>query len=332
MVKISEEVWKKILENQQFPLIGSNEPNDGNGFNDRISWRIGFRPQKDISNEKYSNTFFSIYLRDLGLIMNPNLHDKKDSFENGLKLKNCTKNYHNTFLKYFSDRHYRFNDILYQLSHWAEYFSITGRLIFEIIGWYDNETKQFYAFELNRLDNEYCKVGKEFVIYEAPFDLDKNKEIFKRVKIPITKCIIIDFPNEFSGYKGFNKKGKQVLSLGQQFILTSDPKENLDHSKHWDKEFNKIISNWGGSMRQENITEYYQELNAFRFTYLARLCTLKLINGLKQLINYLNIALGEEAELDLNIQEYDMQYFRDIQHKWEIGELSFKDANKFLRS
>lgn len=333
MAPISEETWKRILNNQAFPLNGSNEPNNGNGFHDGISWRLGFRPKNQVNEELFSNTFFSIYLRDLGLHMNPDLLSRKELFDKGLVINNCSKNYLKTFSRYLAnDNNYRYDDLLHQLGVWGEYLSRYGRLIYEIIGWYDNDTSQFYAYKLNFLDNEFCKISSSYVTYNAPFELDNdNNEIFKKVKIPKSKCIIIEFPHEFGGYIGFKKKLQKIIKLGPQHDFSLNSSNSLSHWKNWDKRFNKIVSDWGASNKQENVTEFYQELNAFRFTYMARLCTLELVKGLKQLINYLNIKLQEEAIIDLNIKPYDILFYKEMQNKFLIGDLSFKEANEFLR-
>jgi hypothetical protein len=333
MAPISEETWKRILTNQGFPLEGSNEPNNGNGFHDGISWRIRFRPKKQVNEDFLSSTFFTIYLRDLGLRMNPDLLSRKELFEKGLVIKNCSKNYLKTFSKYLANSsNYRYGDLLHQLGEWSEFLSRYGRLIYEIVGWYDNDSSQFYAYNLNLLDNEYCKISSNYVTYNAPFDLDKdNNEIFKKVVIPKSKCLIIEFPHEFGGYNGFKKKFQKIIKLGPQHDFSLNSSDSLTHWKNWDKRFNKIVSDWGASNKQENITEFYQELNAFRFTYLARLCTLELIGGLKQLICYLNIKLKEDAIIELNLQQYDILYYKEMWKKFVNGDLNFKEANEFLR-
>jgi hypothetical protein len=332
MEKISEDTWKEILNNQKFPLIGTNEPNNGNGYHDGISWRIPFRPQKVFDEEFYHSTFYSIYLRDLGLLLNPSL-SRKDKFEGGLKISNCSKNYSNTLLKYLSndDYYYRTGNLLHTLGEWGKYFSHNGRLVFEIIGWYDNQSSQFYGFKLNQLDIDYCKINKNYVIYNAPYELAGDKEIFKQVKIPTSKCVIINFPSELGGYNGFMQKVKQVKNLGNQFNYSVNPKNSLTYMKNWDKQFNKIVSDWGASNKIENVTDFYQELNAFKFRYMAISCTHEIVHGLHQLIDYLNIKLKENVTLELNIQQYDKSYFKNMQDKWMNGELSFKEANNFLR-
>ena len=332
MAPISEDTWKEILSNQKLDLIGTNKPNEGNGFHDGISWRIPFRPKRQYDSELYSSTFFTVYLRDLGLFINPSL-SKKDKFENNFKIINCTENYYKTLTKYLSNEGYRsYGDILDVLGQWGEYLSNKGRLIFEIISWYDNDSSQFYAYKINLLENDYCRVGRKNIIYNAPFELRGNNEVFKKVKIPKKKCIIIEFPKELGGYKGFQKKVKSILGLGNQLYHSiDDPGKSLAHSKKWDKNFNKIVSDWGASNKQEDVTEFYQEYSALKFTYTVLLCTHQLIGGLSQLINHLNEKLNENAEIKFDLEKYDLKYFQKMQSKWINGELSFKEANELIR-
>ncbi|MFC2152830.1 hypothetical protein ACFLSE_09930 [Bacteroidota bacterium] len=329
MVQISEEVWKEILNNQKFPLIGSNKPNDGNGFNDAISWKIKFRPFKR-PDKIYNSSFFNVYLRDLGLNLKPNL--KKETFEKGFRIENCSKNYYDTFLKYFNnDTYYHRNEIFRELGHWGEYLGRHGRVIFEIISWYDNKSSQFYGFELNRLDTEHCKIKGKNIIYYAPYELNNNKEVFKKVKIPKSKCIIIDFPEELGGYKGFQRKIKNILKLGEHHIFTDNPAENVSHFKRWDKEFNRIVSEWGIYNNQDNVTDYYKVLSRFKFTYMVILCTHEIIKGFTQLIKFLNKQLQEDAKVIFEAEQYEISSYKRMLQKWLNGELSFNEAFEYMR-
>lgn len=330
MVQNSEELWKEILNNQNYELIGGTNPNTGNGFHDGISWRIPFQQQVFKAEGVRKNTFHSFYLRDLGHLINPNF-SKKDKFEKGLSIENCSSNYYNTFLKYFVGERYDYmGNLLRRLGEWGNWLSHDGRLIFEIIGWHDNESAQFYAFQLNKLDTNYCKVTKKSIVYNAPYKLEDNKEIFKKVNIPRNKCIIIEFPNELGGYKGFLSKAMEINSLGNKFLSSNNPDANLNHMNKWHKHFNKIVSDWGAHYQRENITEFYQELCALRLTYTVICCTHEIINGLSQLIEYLNDQLNENARVNFNIPIYDKKDFKVLQNKWMSGELSFKEIKDII--
>ncbi len=332
MVQNSEEIWNEILNNQSRELIGTNEPNNGNGYHDGISWRIPSRPQMNFDDEFRRSTFHSNYLRDLGLYADPSLR-KKGNFETGLTVENCSKNFFNTFIKYFtaSSYHYRSGNILRKLGEWGKNVCYDGRLVFEIIGWYDNNSTQFYAFQLNQLNIKFCKVKKNNIVFNAPYKLDGDKELYKKVKIPKSKCIIIEFPSELGGYKSYLNKVKEMKKLGNRFSVTENSGDDLNHMKNWDKQFNRIVAEWGASKNIEDVTEFYQELSALRFSYTGICCLHEVVNGLNHLIKYLNSKLKENARVDFNIPMYDKQNVKEIQNKWLNGELSFKEANELIR-
>ena len=45
-----------------------------------------------------------------------------------------------------------------------------------------------------------------------------------------------------------------------------------------------------------------------------------------QLIDYLNIQMKENAFIELDITELDMENFKKTQNKWQNGELDFNSA------
>ena len=286
----------------------------------------------NFDDEFRRSTFYSIYLRDLGLRADPSL-SRKGEFETGLRVENCSVNFSNTFTKYFtaSNHHYRSGNILRKIGEWGKGLCYNGCLIFEIIGWYDNNSTQFYAFQLNQLDTKFCEVKKNNIVFNAPYKLDGDKELYKKVKIPKSKCIIIEFPEELGGFKGYLKKVKEIKKLGNKFSYTENPSDNLNHMKNWDKQFNKIMAGWGASNKIEEVTEFYQELSALRFSYTGICCLHEVISGVTQLIEYLNIKLKETARVDFNIPMYEKQNVKEYQEKWLKGELSFKEANELMR-
>ncbi|MEX0980661.1 MAG: hypothetical protein WDZ47_01105 [Bacteroidales bacterium] len=330
MVPISAEIWEEILFNQSLPLIGTNEPDNGNGYHDGISWRMTFRPKKEVGDSLYSNPFYSIFLRDLGYAVNPS-YSSSNKFEKDFKISNCSQRYHNTLLHYLTNSgYYGSSELLRILGQWGENLCYKGIVIFEIKGWYDNISSQFYGFELNQLDIDYCKIRKDDIIYNAPYEIDGNKEIFKKVRISKSKCIIIEFPNELGGYKEFKRKVEKIKRLGSKYNYTDQPGASLEHMKNWDKQFNKIISDWGASNKIEDVTDFYQILSVLRFNYSIISCVHEIVDGLKQLIKYLNEKLKENATIEFSINHYDKKEFKEIQNKWMKGELSFKEVNQII--
>jgi len=330
MEPISKETWEEIISNQEHSLFGTNIPNNGNGYHDGISWRIPFRINNNKNSELFNSSFFNVYLRDLSHFINPS-YSRKNKFDTGLKVNNCSKNYLNTLKKYFGGDSYSSDRILRELGEWGKRLIYKGRVIYEIIGWYDNDSNQFYGFQLNLLDNEYCKTRSKNIVYNAPISENNGDIKFKKVKIPKDKCIIIEFPMFHGGYKGYKKKIDKILKLGNQFKLTSEVNANLSHMKNWDKNVSKITCDWGAYNSNQENTEFYKEYSAFKFIKTAVLCTHEILGGYKFLINYLNKKLSEKASVEFKIKEYDLDYFGEMERKWLDGKLSFKEANKFLK-
>jgi hypothetical protein len=235
-----------------------------------------------------------------------------------LKITQCSDNYKSTFEKFISKDSYYRNDFVNELGEWGTYFAYKGRVIFEIVGWYDNNTNQFYGFDLRRLDTDYCKVTNNYVIYDAPYEQKGDKIINREIKIPKGKCVVIDFPEEFRGYKGFVDKDKLILKLGNRYKFDINPQnlqKNFESNKEWDKQYHKIISDWGTSAftQIDDVSEFYKELNLFKYRHLVICCIHEIINGLKQLIEYLNKKLLENAEVEFSVKEYEKGYFMSIE-------------------
>ncbi|WP_298367565.1 hypothetical protein [uncultured Lutibacter sp.] len=329
MAPISKDLWKEILFNQGLPLIGSNKPDEGNGFHDRVSWDMNFhenpyRPQKMLDNVKLNH-----YLDSIGGMINM-IIDNHEEFKDGIKIENCSENYLATVKMYLDNYNYRGRNIFFnEITEWSRHFCRYGRIIFEIVGWYTNDSSQFYGYELKMLNNEYCKIKRKSIIYNAPFSKKKDKIIYKKERIPLNKCIIVDFPKELGGYKQFENKISKVNNLGSQFMSIDDPGKNLAHLKNWDKEFEKIICDWGSITQYEGVTDYYQVLLKLKFTKTVILCLNELINCFEQLIVYLNFKLKEKAKVEVDLNKYTLKNYVSIEEKWKKGELSFKEASDF---
>jgi hypothetical protein len=331
MEKVSEEEWKEILNNQKLPLFGTNLPHEGNGYNDGVSFQIPYDLIHGANSDIYTNVLFSNYFSDLHLYLDPS-YSRHEKFEKGLLIKNCTSDYLKTLQLYIlrtSD--YGFRDkVLKALGQWGYDLLYYGIVILEFVSWYDNDSNQFYGFELRKLNSDFCTIKKKHIVYNAPYFNEERIAATKEVLIPIKKCIIIEFPKELGGYKNHQKVVREVLKLGSQFTSIDSPVEMINHSKNWDKKYNKILAPWGTLKRIDNITEFYAECNYFKFMQTVVLCTHSLIDGLKGVVNLLNERLKEEATVEFYIQRYDIAYFREMQSKWMKGELSFKEANEFL--
>lgn len=300
-----------------------------NSYNDSLSWRVWPHSASDIL--EVTNSMRSIYLRDLGLNADLGLRDRK--IGDGFGISNCTESY-KTILFEGLNRETQWGhraNILYAIGDLAKSACEDGRVIFEIVSIFDKDSHQFVGFMLRHLDNSFCKRNNSHVIFKAPFTDENKITKTKKVKIPLSKCITIDFPKEKGGYKGFRRKVSQVLALGEQFetFNPQNPAESLERTKKWEREFKRITNDWGNNHLDE-CNDYYQLMSLFRFNYTALLCTDLAITEFRKLLVYLNGKLNENAELVFTVNRYNIAYFKQVQQEWANGNMSYKDAREFL--
>lgn len=300
-----------------------------NSYTDSISWRIWPHPSSHA--REMTNSMRSVYLRDLGRNADIGLRYRK--IGDGFGISNCTENY-KAILFEGLNRGTQWGhrvDILHEVGDLAKDVCEDGRVIFEIVSIFNKESDQLVGFMLRHLDNSCCKKNNRHVVFQAPFTDDNKITKTKKVKIPLSKCIAIDFPEEKGGYKGFRRKVSQVLALGEQFepFNPENPTASLERTKKWEREFKRITSDWGNN-HLDDCNDYYQMMSLFKFNHTALLCTDQAMNEFKRLIAYLNDKLNESAELIFTVDRYNATRFLDIQQKWANGNMSYKDARDFL--
>ncbi len=300
-----------------------------NSYHDSLSWRAWPRPTT--RSLDVTNSMRSIYLRDMGLNADLGLRDRK--IGNGFGISNCSENFKTILfegLNRGNQRGYR-ADILHNIGDWAKGVCEDGRVIFEIVSIFSKESHLFVGFMLRHLDNSFCQKANDCIIFEAPITNDDKTTDTKKVKIPLSKCIVIDFPQEKGGYRGFRRKVSQVLALGEQFerLDPQNPSASLERTKKWDREFKRITSDWGNK-RLDDCNDYYQLMSLFRFNYTALLCTILAMDEFRKLLAYLNDKLNESAELVFTVDRYDKTHFLKVQQEWATGNMSYKDARDFL--
>jgi hypothetical protein len=300
-----------------------------NSYHDSLSWRVW--PRLTTQFLDVTNSMRSIYLRDMGLNADIGLRDRR--IGDGFGINNCTENYKAILfegLNRGNQRGYR-TDILHNVGDWAKGVCEEGRVIFEIVSIYSKESHQFVGFMLQHLDNSFCRRVNDYVVFNAPFTNDDRTTKAKKVKIPLSKCIVIDFPQEKGGYRGFHRKVSQVLALGEQFerLDPQNPSASLVRTKKWEREFKRITSDWGNK-NLDDCNDYYQLMSLFRFNYTALLCTVQAMNEFKKLLAYLNGKLNENAELVFTVNRYDTTHFLRVQKEWANGNMSYKNARDFL--
>jgi hypothetical protein len=337
-----EDLWGNRLYNQQLSLIGTTKPGEGNGFHDRISFDIPYHLQSQ-NNQSYQPTHHfntSIYLRDLSQRLNPTYNKDLGSIINDvLILNNCTENFQNTFLEYLgaTSGWRRYDEILEVMGIWSHQLVYQGIVILEIVGWYDNKSANFYAFELKRLDLANCTFKKDHILFSAPVQNEEGEINNVSVEIPKSKCIVIEWPKELGGIRSYEKAIRSMLKVDEKYRSLEqenymNPGKSLENMKARDLEFNRLISDWGAIHPPENTTDFYKQYNFFNLKGTLLHCTYALIDGLNQLISLLNAKLSEEAMLSLNDENNEIKKFESMKSKWLKGELSFKESSDYLIS
>lgn len=327
-------LWTKRKNRQKYPLIGSSNKNDsGNGYHDRIGFSIPYH-LLNFERNRYNNWLYSVYFRDLINFIDPSLKVRIGKVPFAINIKNCSENYENTFLKYLSDDWY--NDILLTtIGKWAQELVHTGRLILEFVSWYDREEDFFYGYELKIVDSNFSKLKKSDIIFEAPTLKDNNELEKKSIKIPLSKCIVVEWPKELGGIKSYEDIVSKVLELGDKHDGVSQsidkPISIIEKMEKWDTEFYKLTNLWGHLHPPEKTTEFFKNSNFFNLKGTIIYITYALIGGLEQLTKKLNSVLDENARIEYNPQDYDVTKYLNTRKRWFNGELSFKEANEYLR-
>lgn len=338
----SEELWENRLHNQMHPLIGTNLPGEGNGFHDRVSFDTHYHLE-DKEGDYFrddTNWLHSVYFRDLNNMINPQLYgDRGESFQKAIQLEECSVNYKTTFEKYVGQRE-SWNDegILETISLWSNYLVHNGRVIVEVVGWYDNETQNFYGFELKLLNLKKCELKSDFVYYTAPDLDDKTGSIKNRtVKIPKEKCIIIDWPQEIGGFSDYRNRVHKILNLGSKYGETFNldeqafkRKEPLKKMQDWDLKFKALTSFWGTMADNDNTTAFYRQYDRLKLKGTVIHCLKAIVNGLNQLVQILNTKLEENATLFVDHEAVDLKKYSEMKATWLAGKASFEEVTTYL--
>ncbi|NJW52445.1 hypothetical protein [Salinimicrobium oceani] len=323
MEKLSEGLWKEIRFHQKLPLLDHTQVSGkGNGFNDRLSFESDRVFESKEENFLDRSKFKTIYLRNLANRADPSL-SKERMFTESIKFENCTDNFIKTILLYSQRGHYR-NDytvITRAIGDWVKNLIYNGRVIIEIVSWYTNDTKQFYGFELIVLDINKCKIRRKNVLFSAL----KNGKI-EKTKIPKSKCIIIDFPKELGGNQEFKRKSKKIEKLGMDNLFNvENPKESLEYSKNWDKQFDKIISDWGWMNRRENISDFLYAYQLLNFNNSALQCCYACIDGFKYLVSFISSKLNENAIFEIS-GFLDRSFYTELLEKFTKDQLPLEEV------
>jgi hypothetical protein len=318
MEKLSEELWEEIKIYQKLPLIDHTQVSGkGNGFNDRLSFefdRVLKSKEEDFLDR---SKFKTIYLRNLAHRSDPSL-SRERKFTESIQFKNCTDDFLKTILLYSQPNHYR-NDltvITRTIGNWVKDLVYNGKVIIEIVSWYTNESKQFYGFELIPLNIDSCQVKRKNIYFSG---LKNGKK--EKIKIPKSKCIIIEFPKELGGFNEYSRKSKKIEKLGK----VDNPKESLESSKNWDKQFDKIISDWGWMNRRENISDFLYAYQLLNFNNSAIQCCYACIDAFKYLVSFISSKLNENATFEIS-GFLGKNFYKELIDKFTQDQLSLEEV------
>lgn len=328
-------LWQERLKNQQHALIGSAVPGDGNGYFDRISPELPYHRLQDLADPFRGYWLYIVYFRDLAYHLNPSYGRDKEQLKTNFYLTQASENFKNTFMRYLNKYEplYRI-DLLSILGDWAQRLINDGRVVFEFVSWFDNESGVFYGYELELLDNRFYQDMGDHFIYDVPQELEDDRLENQQFNIPKSKCIIIDWPEAYGGYQNFLDTVKTVQDLGDindSFAaLLDEPGKLISSKKNWEIDFEKALIQWGTTKPNEQTTDYYQEWSWFNYKRTVVHCMHSLVGGMQQIVNILNEKLGENVVFNCDAPKYDLHILNENYEKWTHGGLSFKEANAYL--
>lgn len=330
-----QDLWKIRLDRQQWPLIGSNIPGDGNGYNDQLSFELPHHRLRNEDDPYRGFWLYTYYFQNLSAFLNPSFGNGKKFIAEGLRVDGCTENYLRTFFRYLDPYNdWRRIDLGRELGDWSERLVSNGRVIFEFVSWFDNEDDIFYGYQLQYLPSDRCKVNQEFVIFTGPEELEDGTLQERTITIPRSKCIVIEWPKERGGYNGYTETVQNVLAMGDIHgnwkNLMDEPGKIMENTTNWEFAFEKALAHWGTHSPNKLTTEFYKESVFFTYKGTLIYCLLSCINGFEQIFALLNEQLNEQARIVFNHQLADAGKLSELQKRWHEGDLSFKEANKFL--
>ncbi|MEP3390493.1 MAG: hypothetical protein ABJO02_20035 [Reichenbachiella sp.] len=333
MASESDEIWEERLNNQKWPLIGSNvKGQEGNGYNDQVV----FSPPMHIhAGRREASLSSSTYFENLCNRIDPSISLIRDRDESFFELENCSENYFKTFSKYFGSlESWGRERALDELRVWSQHLTYHGRLIMEFVSWFDNDSDNFYAFELKVIRCELFKEKRNSFVFAEP-EVDETGQVINVIKREVLreKCIVLEWPKELGGYKAYKKKKKEIAELGDKFDLNPSifqPGLALKKWKSHDKSFNQIVGDWGVIHLPEGLSHYYRYYNDFKLKRTSILCVKEMISGVEQVVKILNKKLNEDAKIVFTNPAYDLDRFDTMLKTFKNGELSFSDSLHYI--
>ena len=323
-----KERWNKIQSHQAAPLIGTKKPNEGNGYHDRMIAKDSYYAQAE--RKDYDSWIYSVYLRDLAQLIDPSYKtDEGESIMSKFKLSNVSAEFNSTLNLYLSKERWKspFVNLASNLTNSLLYH---GRVVIEIVGWFSNEDDLFYGFQLNEVDERKCKFQDSELIYQASMGEEK-------LSIPLTKFVIIDWPDELGGYQNYLEvvsraiRSKKHEKNAFSSITNNNPSEALKLMKKGDLDFNQAIMQWGTNNLPEGVTEFFKQCLNIRLKLTTLYCLEVIFNGIEKIIKTVGDKFGEKPVIDIEELKKEIVAFEELNDRWVKGDVSFKEANAKLK-
>ncbi len=232
-----------------------------------------------------------------------------------------------------------FNElILTTIKYIAECILHDGHIVFEFVKQKDIEGNEF--FTLIRFKDSEIKYDKGYVIQNNSNDSLENNSTINQIKIPLSKCFIISFPDLLGGEKKYLKFIKKFQSIGSQSPMmihahNSFPNdigyELMEHQRLHDLELRKISLpfNWHHRANFSNkdlFSGYYNFYKRISFRKSQIILRDYIINEFKFIISEWSERIGEKSELNIDGLTQLSEVDRKIK-EWQTGELIIDKIN-----
>lgn len=235
--------------------------------------------------------------------------------------------------------HPNFNElILNTIKYIAGCILHDGHIVFEFVKQKDINGNEF--FTLIRFIDSEIKYDRDYIIQNIPNESSDDNITSKQIKIPLSKCFIIKFPDILGGEKKYLKFIQEFKNIGSQSPIMMHARNSfpndigydvMEHQKLHDLELRKISLpfNWhhrasySGKDLFSGHYNFYKRLNFRKSQIILRDY---IINELKSIISEWSDRIGEKTELNIDGLPQLSEVERKIK-EWQTGELVIDRIN-----
>ncbi|MBP8017060.1 hypothetical protein KAZ01_03555 [Candidatus Gracilibacteria bacterium] len=233
-----------------------------------------------------------------------------------------------------------FEDIIYSLLKYK-------KIVFEIIECENKREKTNYKRMIFIIEGK-VKIGKNNVIQYFTKYESLNNNIPRKIKIPIEKCLIIEYPNIYKNYKMIKKIINKIAEMDKynelQFssdYINSDKKKQsyYDLSLHHDlmniekwKSTKEIGWNFRANLGGYNdmTFEFYRAYRGLIFKKFIINLRYYLFQNIEDIINK---VFPQEKHIELVINGlFDIKQINDSINKWFNGEMNFDEVYDIINN